>query len=30
VIERTDLFPAGVVHGFTDRRGGVSEGRYAS
>lgn len=30
MIARTGLFPAGVVHGFTDRAGGVSEGRHAS
>lgn len=30
MIDRTDLFPAGVVHGFTDRRGGVSVGRFES
>jgi len=30
VIERASLFPAGLVHGFTDRLGGVSEGRHAT
>lgn len=30
VIERAAGFPAAVVHGFTTRLGGVSEGRHAS
>ncbi len=30
MIDRAQALPAGLVHGFTDRVGGVSEGRYAS
>lgn len=30
MIERATHFPPGIVHGFTDRNGGVSEGRFAS
>lgn len=30
MIDRARQFPAGVVHGFTDRLGGVSVGRYES
>lgn len=30
MIERATGLPAGLVHGFTDRLGGVSEGRYAT
>lgn len=30
MIDRTEHFPAGVVHGFTDRRGGASVGRFES
>jgi hypothetical protein len=30
MIDRADHLPAGLVHGFTDRRGGVSTGRHAS
>jgi hypothetical protein len=30
VIDRASRFPAGLVHGFTDRLGGVSEGRHAT
>ena len=30
MIQRASLFPAGLVHGFTDRLGGASEGRYAT
>ncbi len=30
MIERAAGLPAGLVHGFTDRLGGVSEGRYAT
>ncbi len=28
--QRARQFPSGLCHGFSDRRGGVSEGRYAS
>lgn len=30
MISRAERFPAGVVHGFTDRLGGVSVGRFES
>lgn len=30
MIERAANFPAGLVHGFTDRLGGVSEGRHST
>lgn len=30
MIERAPWWPRGVVHGFTDRLGGASEGRYAT
>lgn len=30
MIERASGLPAGLVHGFSDRLGGVSEGRYAT
>lgn len=30
MIEQASRFPAGLVHGFTDRLGGVSEGRHAT
>lgn len=30
MIQRATGFPAGLVHGFTDRLGGVSEGRHAT
>ena len=30
MIERAPGLPAGLVHGFSDRLGGVSEGRYAT
>lgn len=30
MIQQASLFPAGLVHGFTDRLGGVSEGRHAT
>ena len=30
MIERSPGLPAGLVHGFTDRLGGASEGRYAT
>ncbi len=30
MIERATGLPAGLVHGFTDRLGGVSEGRFAT
>jgi len=30
VIAQASRFPAGLVHGFTDRLGGVSEGRHAT
>lgn len=30
MIDRASNFPDGVVHGFTDRVGGVSEGRHAT
>lgn len=30
MIQRAAGFPAGLVHGFTDRLGGVSEGRHAT
>jgi YfiH family protein len=30
MIERASAWPRGVVHGFTDRLGGVSEGRHAT
>lgn len=30
MIQQASRFPAGLVHGFTDRLGGVSEGRHAT
>ncbi|MBA3545514.1 MAG: laccase domain-containing protein, partial [Nannocystis sp.] len=29
-MQQASRFPAGLVHGFTDRLGGVSEGRHAT